>query len=59
MQRCFTNILTEEVAATAAFYQNLLGLQPQFVSDWFVNLADADNPAAADADADADAYDAM
>ncbi len=45
MQRCFTNILTEEVAATAAFYQNLLGLQPQFVSDWFVNLADADNPA--------------
>lgn len=45
MQRCFTNILTEEVAGTAAFYQNLLGLQPQFVSDWFVALADADNSA--------------
>lgn len=45
MQRCFANILTEEVAATAAFYEQLLGLEPHFASDWFVNLADPDNPA--------------
>ncbi|TYC75836.1 glyoxalase [Stappia sp. BW2] len=44
MQRCFTNILTEEVAATAAFYQDLLAMKPQFESDWFVSLADAENP---------------
>jgi len=44
MQRCFTNILTEEVAATAAFYQELLGLKPGFASDWFVNLSDPENP---------------
>lgn len=45
MQRGFTNILTDDVAATAAFYENLLGLVPKFSSDWFVNLADPDNPA--------------
>jgi len=45
MQRCFANILTEEVAVTAAFYEELLGLTPRFASDWFVNLADPDNPA--------------
>jgi predicted enzyme related to lactoylglutathione lyase len=45
MQRCFANILTEEVAATAAFYEQLLGLEARFASDWFVNLADPDNPA--------------
>jgi len=44
MQRCFANILTEEVAATAAFYEELLGFTPRFASDWFVNLADPDNP---------------
>ncbi|WP_305986868.1 VOC family protein [Roseibium sp. MMSF_3544] len=45
MQRCFTNILTTDVAATAAFYETLLGLTPKFSSDWFVNLADPQNPA--------------
>lgn len=45
MQRSFTNILTEEVTATAAFYETLLGLTAKFSSDWFVNLADPDNPA--------------
>jgi predicted enzyme related to lactoylglutathione lyase len=44
MQRLFTNILTEEVAATAAFYENLLGMTPQFSSDWFVNLVAPDTP---------------
>ncbi|WP_299483113.1 VOC family protein [uncultured Roseibium sp.] len=44
MQRCFTNILTEEVAVTAAFYENLLGMTPKFSSDWFVNLADPEAP---------------
>jgi predicted enzyme related to lactoylglutathione lyase len=44
MQRSFTNILTEEVSVTAAFYEQLLGLIPQFSSDWFVNLADPENP---------------
>lgn len=45
MQRSFTNILTEEVAATAAFYQEILGFEPRFSADWFVNLADPENPA--------------
>ena len=45
MQRCFANILTEEVAVTAGFYQELLGFTPRFASDWFVNLPDPDNPA--------------
>ncbi|MHA7776443.1 VOC family protein [Roseibium sp. M-1] len=45
MQRCFANILTEEVVATAAFYEQLLGLTPRFASDWFVNLGDPENPA--------------
>ncbi len=44
MQRCFANILTEEVAATAAFYENLLGMKPQFTSDWFINLVDPEAP---------------
>ncbi|TYC60491.1 glyoxalase [Rhodobacterales bacterium] len=44
MKRQFTNILTEEVALTAAFYEQLLGLKPQFASDWFVNLADPETP---------------
>jgi predicted enzyme related to lactoylglutathione lyase len=38
MQRAFTNILTEEVAVTAAFYQQLFGYTAKFSSDWFVNL---------------------
>lgn len=44
MQRGFTNILTENVGETAAFYETLLGLKPKFSSDWFVNLADPDKP---------------
>lgn len=44
MQRGFTNILAEDVAQTAAFYETLLGLKPKFSSGWFVNLADPDNP---------------
>jgi len=42
MQRAFTNILTEEVAATAAFYEKLFGYTAKFYSDWFVNLEAAD-----------------
>ena len=45
MQRRFANILTEEVAATAAFYETLFGMTPKFSSDWFVNLADPENSA--------------
>ncbi|WP_269585584.1 VOC family protein [Roseibium sp. Sym1] len=44
MKRQFTNILTEEVAVTAAFYVELLGMTPQFSSDWFVNLVDPETP---------------
>ena len=44
MRRLFANILTEEVGATAAFYEQLLGMEPRFTSDWFVNLADPDMP---------------
>ena len=43
MQRSFTNILTDEVADTAAFYEQVLGMTRQFSSDWFVNLVDPDN----------------
>ncbi|GAA0776741.1 glyoxalase [Roseibium denhamense] len=43
MKRSFPNILTEEVAVTAAFYKDLLGLTEQFSSEWFVNLVDPDN----------------
>ena len=32
MQRGFTNILTENVGETAAFYETLLGLKPKFSS---------------------------
>ncbi|WP_428645459.1 VOC family protein [Roseibium sp.] len=44
MHRCFTNILTEEVAVTAAFYEELLGLKRQTSTDGFVLLADPDSP---------------
>lgn len=44
MQRGFANILTDEVAATATFYQELLGMEPKFSSDWFVNLHDPQHP---------------
>jgi len=44
MKRQFTNILTEKVAETAAFYEQLLGMTAQFSADWFVNLVDPETP---------------
>ena len=38
MQRQFINILSTDVAATADFYQTLLGMSRHFDSDWFVIL---------------------
>ncbi len=38
MNRCFTNILSEDVARTAAFYEAVLGMRRHFDSDWFVIL---------------------
>ncbi len=42
MQRVFTNILCKNVAETAKFYENLLGMQRHFDSDWFVILTHPD-----------------
>lgn len=38
MNRCFTNILSTDVDRAAQFYQELLGMQRHFDSDWFVIL---------------------
>lgn len=43
MQRSFVNILTDKVEETASFYKELLGMIPNFESDWFVNLASPQN----------------
>lgn len=42
MQRCFTNVLSSDVAATASFYEHLLGMTRHFDSDWFVILTHPD-----------------
>lgn len=44
MERCFANILTDNVAETAAFYQQVLGMKAKFSSDWFVNLSAPGHP---------------
>lgn len=38
MQRCFTNILSDDVEKAATFYENILQLKRHFDSDWFVIL---------------------
>jgi len=38
MQRCFTNILSASVDDTATFYEQVLGMNRHFDSDWFVVL---------------------
>lgn len=38
MQRCFTNILSNNVNKTAQFYEHILGMTRHFDSDWFVIL---------------------
>ncbi len=38
MQRAFVNILSDNVAQTAEFYENLLGMTRHFNSDWFIIL---------------------
>ena len=38
MQRSFVNILSENVDATATFYERLLNMERHFDSDWFVIL---------------------
>jgi len=42
MERAFTNILSHDVNAAAAFYQDLLGMTRHFDSDWFVILTHSD-----------------
>ncbi|MEM7708535.1 MAG: VOC family protein [Pseudomonadota bacterium] len=38
MNRLFTNILTNDVAKTAAFYEAVFGMNRHYDSDWFVIL---------------------
>jgi catechol 2,3-dioxygenase-like lactoylglutathione lyase family enzyme len=38
-------LLTADVRASAAFYQSHFGFEPLFVSDWYVHLQRADDPA--------------
>jgi predicted enzyme related to lactoylglutathione lyase len=42
MKRCFTNLLSANIARSAAFYETLLGMQRHFDSDWFVILTHPD-----------------
>ena len=42
MQRAFVNILSENVAVSAKFYEELLGMTRHFDSDWFVILTHPD-----------------
>lgn len=42
MKRCFSNILSKNVSATATFYEDLLGMKRHFDSDWFVILTHHD-----------------
>ena len=44
MTRAFTNILTDDVDATAKFYEDLLGMHRHFAADWFVVLVHGDRP---------------
>lgn len=44
VQRLFYNILAENVAQTAKFYTELLGLKRHFDSDWFVILTPEQGP---------------
>jgi predicted enzyme related to lactoylglutathione lyase len=39
ISRGFPNIITTDVAGTAAWYVELLGWQTEFSSDWFVHLS--------------------
>lgn len=42
MNRAFTNVLSGNVEITATFYQQLLGMERHFDSDWFVILTHQD-----------------
>ncbi len=42
MDRQITNILCEDVAVTADFYQAVLGMRRHFDSDWFIILTHDD-----------------
>ena len=44
MNRMFANILCDDVAACASFYERLFGMTRHFDSDWFVILTHADMP---------------
>jgi len=44
MNRAFVNILTADVAATAQFYQDLLGMRRAGDFGWFVLLSHAEMP---------------
>ena len=42
--RILTNICSDDLAASKAFYVELLGLQVKYDSDWYVQLCVKDNP---------------
>ena len=44
MNRCFTNVLSEDVDASANFYQKLFGMERHFSSEWFIILTHRNMP---------------
>lgn len=44
MDRAFTNVLSQNVDVAATFYQELLGMERHFNSNWFVILTHPNNP---------------
>ena len=44
LQRCFSNILVNDVERSAQFYEALLGMKRHFESDWFIILTHEDQP---------------
>lgn len=44
MDRQFTNILTDDVGGTSAFYETVFGMTRHFDSDWFIILTHSDKP---------------
>ncbi len=44
MKNLFPVICTDDVQASSSFYQELLGLEPVFEADWYVQLQAASDP---------------
>ena len=44
INRQIPNLLVADVAASAAFYRDVIGMEPRFESDWYVQLGAAGGP---------------